>query len=207
MKLYYFPGACSLACHIAMREAGIEPQLEKVDGKTKKTERGADYLPVNPKGYVPTLVLDNGETLTEAAAILQYIADQKPAAKLAPAAGTMQRYRLAEWLNFIATEIHKNHGPLFKFAEKLPDASKQVFKDDLAGRFAWLAKELSGKPYLLGDQFSIADIYLFTVLNWPRYVGMDIGKWPALKEYHQRIGSRPAVQAALMAEGLIKKAA
>jgi glutathione S-transferase len=207
MKLYFFPGACSLACHIALRESGATFDMEKVDGKTKKTASGADYLAVNPKGYVPTLALDDGQKLTEAAAILQYVADQNPAAKLAPAAGSMERYRMIEWLNFIATEIHRNHTPLFKFAEKLPDASKQVFKDDLAGRFEWLAKQLEGKQYLLGDTFSIADIYLFTVLNWPRYVGMDIGKWPALKEYHKRIGSRPAVQAALLAEGLIKKAA
>jgi glutathione S-transferase len=207
MKLYFFPGACSLACHIALREAGATFEMEKVDGKTKKTASGADYLAVNAKGYVPTLALDNGQKLTEAAAILQYIADRNPGAKLAPAAGSMERYRMIEWLNFIATEIHRNHTPLFKFAEKLPDASKQVFKDDLAGRFEWLAKQLEGKQYLLGDTFSVADIYLFTVLNWPRYVGMDIAKWPALKDYHKRIGSRPAVQAALLAEGLIKKAA
>jgi glutathione S-transferase len=207
MKLYFFPGACSLACHIALREAGATFDMEKVDGKTKKTASGADYLSVNPKGYVPTLALDTGQKLTEAAAILQYIADQNPGATLAPAAGTMERYRMIEWLNFIATEIHHNHTPLFKFAEKLPDASKQVFKDDLAGRFEWLAKQLEGKRFLLGDTFSVADIYLFTVLNWPRYVGIDIAKWPALKEYHKRVGSRPAVQAALLAEGLIKKAA
>jgi glutathione S-transferase len=207
MKLYYFPGACSLACHIALREAGLAFEIEKVDGKTKKTAGGADYLAINPKGYVPALVLDDGQKLTEAAAILQYVADRVPAAKLAPAAGTMERYRLIEWLNFIATEIHRNHTPLFKFAEKLSDASKQVFKDDLALRFDWLAKELADKPYLLGERYTIADIYLFTVLNWPRYVGIDIAKWPALKEYHKRIGARPAVQAALMAEGLIKKAA
>jgi glutathione S-transferase len=207
MKLYFFPGACSLACHIALREAGLAFDIEKVDGKSKKTEKGGDYLSVNAKGYVPTLVLDDGQKLTEAAAILQYIADQKPAAKLAPAAGTMERYRMIEWLNFLATEIHRNHTPLFKFAEKLPDASKQVFKDELGVRFDWLSKQLEGKPYLLGDTFSVADIYLFTLLNWPRYVGMDIAKWPVLKDYHKRIAGRPAVQAALMAEGLIKKAA
>src|SRR5581483_9961575 len=134
MKLYFFPGACSLACNIALREAGVAFEMEKVDGKTKKTASGADYLAVNPKGYVPTLVLDDGQKLTEAGAILQWIADQKPAAKLAPAAGTMDRYRVQEWLNFIATEIHRNHTPLFKFAEKLPDASKQVFRDELSGR-------------------------------------------------------------------------
>jgi len=204
MKLYFFPGACSLACNIALREAGVAFEMEKVDGKTKKTASGADYLAVNPKGYVPTLVLDDGQKLTEAGAILQWIADQKPAAKLAPAAGTMDRYRVQEWLNFIATEIHRNHTPLFKFAEKLPDASKQVFRDELSGRFEWLAKELDGKQYLVGDAPTIADIYLFTVLNWPRYVGLDIGKWPALKAYHQRMAGRPAVQAAMKAEGLIK---
>lgn len=207
MKLYYFPGACSLACHIALREAGLAFDLEKVDGKTKKTASGADYLAVNPKGYVPALVLDDGQTLTEAAAILQFVADKASAAKLAPPAGSMLRYRMIEWLIFIATEVHRNHTPLFKFAEKLPDASKQVFKDELDGRFAWIAKQLEGNPYLLGDAFSVADIYLFTILNWPRYIGIDIGKWPTLKDYHKRIGSRPAVQAALMAEGLIKKAA
>jgi glutathione S-transferase len=207
MKLYFFPGACSLACHIALREAGASFDIEKVDMKAKKTESGADYLKLNPKAYVPTLETDNGQKLTEAQVILQYVADQKPAAKLIPAAGTMERYRVMEWLNFVATEIHKGHAPMFRHAEKLPDASKQVFKDDLELRFAWLAKELEGKQYLMGDTFSVADIYLFTVLNWPRYVGLDIGKWPALKAYHQRIASRPAVQAALKAEGLIKAAA
>lgn len=204
MKLYYFPGACSLACHIALREAGFTFDIEKVDTKTRKTAGGADYLALNPKAYVPTLVLDNGQKLSEAAVILQYIADQKPTAKLAPAPATPERYRLLEWLNFIATEIHKSHTPLFKFAEKLPEASKQVFRDDLAGRFDFLAKELEGRQFLMGDTFTIADAYLFTVLNWPRYVGMDIGKWPALKAYQQRIATRPAVQAAMKAEALIK---
>jgi glutathione S-transferase len=203
MELYYFPGACSLACHIALREAGFTFDIEKVDTKAKKTETGADYLAVNPKAYVPTLALDNGQRLSEAAVILQYIADQKPDAKLAPAPGTPERYRLLEWLNFIATELHKGHTPLFCHAS-LPDASKQVFKDDLAMRFDYLATELERKPYLLGDQFTVADAYLFTVLNWPRYVGIDIGKWPALKAYQQRVGARPAVQAAMKAEGLIK---
>ena len=207
MKLYYFPGACSLACHIALRETGAKFDIEKVDMKAKKTEAGSDYLGVNAKGYVPTLQLDNGEKLTEAQVILQYIADQKPAAKLLPAAGAMERYRVLEWLNFVAAEIHKGHTPLFRHGEKLPDASKQPFKDDLEMRFAWLAKHLENRQYLMGDQFTIADIYLFTVLNWPRYVGLDIGKWPALTAYQKRIGARPAVQAALVAEGLIKQAA
>ena len=207
MKLYFFPGACSLACHIALREAGLEFETEKVDTKAKKTAGGADYLAVNPKSYVPTLALNNGQRLSEAAVILQYIADQKPATKLAPAPGTPERYRLMEWLNFIATEIHKTHTPLFKHAEKLPEASKQVFRDELAGRFDFLSRELEGHQYLMGDTFTVADAYLFTVLNWPRYVGMDIGKWPVLKAYQQRIAARPAVQAAMKAEGLIKAAA
>ena len=203
MKLYFFPGACSLACHIALREAGLPFEIEKVDTKAKKTASGADYLALNPKGYVPTLVLDDGQKLTEAAVILQYVADRMPAAKLAPPAGTPERYRLLEWLNFIACEVHKGHTPLFRHAS-LPDASKQPFKDDLAMRFDFLAKELAGKPYLMGDSYTVADAYLFTVLNWPRYVDMDIAKWPALKAYWKRIGARPAVQAALKAEGLTK---
>jgi glutathione S-transferase len=207
MKLYYFPGACSLACHIALHETGAKFEIEKVDMKAKKTAGGFDYLGVNAKGYVPTLELDGGAKLTEAQVILQYLAEQSPAAKLLPASGSLERYRVLEWLNFIAAEIHKGHTPLFRHGEKLPDASKQPFKDDLELRFAWLAQQLEGKQYLMGDQFTIADIYLFTVLNWPRYVGMDIGKWPVLAAYHKRIGGRPAVLAALMAEGLVKKAA
>ena len=207
MKLYFFPGACSIPCHIALHETGAKFEIEKVDTKSKKTAAGSDYLGVNAKGYVPTLELDNGEKLTEAQVILQYVADQKPAAKLLPAAGSMERYRVLEWLNFVAAEIHKGHTPLFRHAEKLPDSSKQPFKDDLEMRFAWLAKHLETKPYLMGDQFTIADIYLFTVLNWPRYVGLDVAKWPALTAFQKRVGGRPAVQAALVAEGLIKKAA
>lgn len=203
MKLYYFPGACSLSCHIALREAGFDPEIEKVDTKTKTTKGGADYGALNPKGYVPTLVLDDGKTLTEATAILQYVADRKPEAKLAPPPGSAERYRLMEWLNFIATEIHKGHTPLFRHAS-LSDEAKQLFKDDLAMRFDYLAKELEGRPYLMGDHYTVADAYLFTVLGWPRYVGIDIGKWPALKAYTQRIAARPAVQAAMKAEGLIK---
>jgi len=204
MKLYFFPGACSLSCNIAMREAGMSFDLEKVDMKAKKTASGGDYAAVNPKSYVPTLQLDNGQKLTEAQVILQYVADQKPAAKLAPAAGTPDRYKMMEWLNFIATEIHKGHAPMFRHGEKLPDTVKQVFKDDLAMRFDWLSKELNGKKYLVGDNFTVADAYLFTVLNWPQYVGMDMGKWPTLQAYSKGIFARPKVQEAMKAEGLIK---
>jgi glutathione S-transferase len=204
MKLYYFPGACSLACDIALREAGLDFEMEKVDTKAKKTASGADYLALNPKGYVPTLVLDDGQTLTEASAILQYIADRKPEAGLAPVPGSIGRYRMLEWLNFIATEIHRGHTPLFRHAAALKDDAKEIFKGDLAQRFDYLAGTLQGKQYLLGDAYSIADAYLYTVLGWPRFVGIDLSRWPVLKDYWQRIGARPAVQAALKAEGLIK---
>lgn len=204
MKLYFFPGACSLSCNIALREAGFTFDMEKVDTKAKKTAGGADYNALNPKGYVPTLVLDDGQKLTEASTILQYVADKKPEAKLAPAAGSPERYRFIEWLNFIATEVHKGHGPLFKHGDKLNDDAKQIFKNDLAERFDYLAKAVDGKRYLVGDNFTVADAYLFTVLNWPKYVGIDIAKWPALKSYSQNIFARPAVQAAMKAEGLIK---
>jgi len=205
MKLYYMPGACSLSPHIALREAGIAFDLVKVDGKTKKTETGADFNAINPKSYVPALELDTGKVLTEGAAILQFIADKKPDAKLAPASGTDERLGLQEWLNFIASEIHKGTGPLFN--AQLPEAWKTVVLDRLAGRYDYLAKHLAANKYVLGDRFSVADAYLFTVINWANFTGIDLGKWPALKEYHARIAARPAVQAALKAEGLLKAAA
>jgi glutathione S-transferase len=202
MKLYYFPGACSLSPHIALREAGLAFDLEKMDPKTKKTEKGADFLKVNPKGYVPALQLDDGEVLTEAAVIVQYIADKKPEARLLPPAGGMERYRAQEWLNYVATEIHKGIGALFN-----PNASdqwKQVLREALAPKFDLLTKRLDGRNYVFGDTFTVIDGYLFTVLGWPQYVGIDLAKWPALKAYSDRIAKRPAVQAALKAEGLIK---
>ncbi len=205
MKLYYFPGACSLACHIAMREAGLNFDLEKVDLKAKKTESGADYTTVNPKGYVPALKLDDGGLLTEAGVIVQYVADKKPEKKLAPATGTPERYRLQEWLNFISTEVHKGTSPLFNPAT--PDAYKQIVMDRLGTRYDYVAKEVAKKTYLMGDTFTVADGYMFTILNWANFVKIDLGKWPALQAYQGRVAARPAVQAALLAEGLIKKAA
>lgn len=202
MKLYFFPGACSLAPHIALREAGMTFDTEKVDLKAKKTASGADYLAVNPKGYVPALTLDNGQTLTEAGAIVQYIADQKPDAKLAPAHGTPERYKLQEWLNFISTEIHKGTSPLFNPAT--PDAYKAMATETLGKRYDYLSKHLEKNQFLLGSQFTVADGYLFTVLNWGKFVGIDIGKWPVLKAFQDRVGSRPKVQDALKAEGLMK---
>src|SRR5688572_6307387 len=205
MKLYFAPGACSPSPHIALREAGLDVKLEKVDLKAKKTETGADYTAVNPKGYVPALQLDSGEVLTEAGTIVQYIADRKPEKKLAPANGTAERYRLQEWLNFLSTEIHKGTSPLFNPAT--PDAYKTIVRDKLALRYDYLAKELAKKPFLMGETFTVADGYLFTLLNWTKFVDIDLAKWPALHAYYGRVAARPAVQEALKAEGLLKAAA
>jgi glutathione S-transferase len=200
MKLYYSPGACSLAPHIAMREAGIPVELSKVDLKAKQYE-GGDYKQVNGKGYVPAIATDAG-VLTEAPVILQYIADQKPDAGLAPKAGSMERYRLQEWLNFITSEMHKGMGNFFNPA--LTDEWRKAVTDRLGIRMDWLAKQLEGKQYLMGDKFSVADAYLFTILNWAAPSKFDLSKWPAITDYHKRVGSRPKVQEALKAEGLVK---
>lgn len=202
MKLYYVPGACSMAPHIALREAGLAFEIDKMDPATRRTEKGEDYLKVNPKGSVPALRLDNGEVLTEVAVVLQYIADQKPGTGLAPAAGSMARYRLAEWLNYISSEVHKQLGPFFN--PKLPPEWRENQVGLLSKRFDILAERLKSHPYLMGDSFTVADAYLFTVLNWCNLLKVDLGKWPALTEYLGRIAARPSVQAALKAEGLAK---
>lgn len=202
MKLYFSPGACSLSPHIVAREAGIPLEMQKVDLKTKQMDGGGDYTQVNAKGYVPALRLDDGSLLTEGPAIVQYLADSKPESGLAPQAGTMERYRLQEWLNFISTEIHKQFSPLFN-----PQASadwKAAGQDNLARRFAWITQQLAGKTYLMGDRFTVADAYLFTVLNWCQWVEIDLAKWPVLKAYADRVAARPKVQEALKAEGLLK---
>jgi glutathione S-transferase len=202
MKLYYSPGACSLSPHIVLLEAGLPFSMEKTNLKSKKTETGADYLTINPKGSVPALQLDDGQVLTEGPAVVQYLADLKPDSGLAPRAGTMERYRLMELLNFISTELHKNFSPLFN-----PDASadwKKAVTENLAKRFDWLSGYLGGKKYLTGETFTVADAYLYTVLGWTRHVGIDLTKWPALEAYQSRVGHRPKVQEALKAEGLIK---
>jgi glutathione S-transferase len=205
MQLYYSPGACSLASHITLREAGLPVDLKKTDTKTKKLEDGADYFAVNSKGAVPALRLDDGQILTEGPAILQYLADQKPESKLAPKAGTLERYRLLEWLNFITSEIHKSFSPLFNPAA---DAKvKEYTTQNLEKKFDWLNKQLTGKQYLTGDNFTIADAYLFVVANWSNFVGIDLGRWPALKAFQDRVAARPKVQEAMAAEGLLKKAA
>lgn len=202
MKLYFSPGACSLSPHIALEEAGLPYQAERVDLKGKKTASGGDYLAVNPKGQVPVLQLDDGSLLTEGPAIVQYIADQAPAKALAPAYGTLARYRLMEWLNFITSELHKGFTPLFNPA--FPEDGKTIQRENLSRRFDWLDAELSQRTYLMGEQFTVADGYLFTVLGWGKYVGIDLARWPALVAYTQRVGARPGVHAALVAEGLAK---
>lgn len=201
MKLYYMPGACSLASHIALREAGADFTLEKVDPKEKKTERGSDYRAINPKGYVPALALDDGEVLTEGAAILQFIADRNPNAALAPAAGTLARARLQEQLNYVAAELHKAFSPLFNPA--LPDSERAAVKERIGQKLDFIETLLSdGRSYLVGDRFSVADAYLFTVVNWTGHTGIDLERWPHLAAFQQRIAARDTVQAALKAEGL-----
>jgi glutathione S-transferase len=202
MKLYFAPGACSLAPHIVLRELGLPYTAFEVNLKEGRAEDGSEYRRINPKGYVPTLVLDDGERLTEVAVLLQYLADRAPSAGLAPANGTMERYRLQEWLNFISAEIHKGYGPLWPAST--PDEEKQRARARLGGRFDWLSEQLAASPYLMGERFTVADAYLLTVLNWGPWTGIDLGKWPVLQAYAARIAARPAVQAALKAEGLIK---
>jgi glutathione S-transferase len=202
MKLYYFSGACSLASNIALREAGLPFELVKVDRRTRKAADGLDYNEVNPKGYVPALTLDNGEVLTENVAVLQYIADRNPASKLAPPAGTMERYRLVEWLAFISSEIHKNFSPLFR--EDAPEETKQYVRKVLGNRLEYLNRAIGNRPFLMGEQFTVADAYLFTVLGWSRHLNFDLGKWPQLQRYVERVGARPQVVEALTAERLVK---
>jgi len=201
MKLYYAPGACSLSPHIVAREAGLPLTLVRVDNKNKRTEAGEDYRAIQPKGYVPLLELDNGERLSEGPAIVQYLADLAPAARLVPPNGTFERYRLQEWLNFITSEIHKQFSPLFDAT--MPEEAKEKFRKKLAARFDWLAGRLEGREYLTGS-FSVADAYLFVVLGWAQFTGPELARWPVLQQYVARIAARPHVQEALKAEGLLQ---
>ena len=203
MKLYYAPGACSLAPHIALSEAGLAYTTERVDLRAHTYGTGADYYGVNPKGYVPVLELDNGERLTEVAVILQYIADRKPGT-LAPAFGSLERYRQMEWLNFVATELHKGLAPLWK--PTTPEDYKPVVMDAVGRRFDFVAQTLRDRPYLTGDRFSIADAYLFTIANWHQFLKFDLARWPALEAFQARVAARPAVHAVLVAEHLVKPA-
>lgn len=202
MKLYFSPGACSLSPHIVLREAGLAFDLARVDLRSKRLSDGSDYRQVNPKGYVPALELDDGQLLTEGPAIVQYLADLRPESKLAPQAGTLERYRLQEWLTFIGTELHKNFSPLFD--PTTPEGTREAVKNRLAARFDLVEKHLENRAFVLGDTFTAADAYLFTVLRWPAHLGIDLAKWPALQAYVERVGARPAVQAALQAEGVKK---
>ncbi|NWE39495.1 glutathione transferase GstA [Pseudomonas yamanorum] len=198
MKLYFSPNACSLASHIVLRELALPFELIRVDNQKKLTADGDDFLQINPKGYVAALQLDNGEVLTEGAAILQYLADQVPAAGLVPVNGSWERVRLQEWLNFVSSEIHGGLGVLFKDA--IPAEVKALFKATLFKRFAVLVQTLERQDYLLGAQYSVADAYLFVVLRWAAFFDIDLQQWPALAKFQQRIGERPAVIAALAAE-------
>ena len=200
MKLYFSPGACSLAPHIALEESGLPYSTKRVDLKTHKLADGSDYYTINPKGYVPLLELDDGTRLSEVAVILQYVADRMPG-KLAPVFGTIDRYQLMEWLNFIATEVHKQFSPLWHPA---PEATQQAQREKLAKRFELVAKTLAARPYLMGEEFTIADAYLFTLLRWAGPLKVDLAPFPALTQYVERIAARPAVHAALVAEGLAK---
>ena len=203
MKLYFSPGACSLSPHIVLHELGLPFEAVQVDLKTKRLKDGADFWKINPKGYVPALQIDDGAVLTEGPAIVQYLADQKPTAGLAPANGTFARYRLQEWLNFISTELHKQFSPLFNPASS--DALKQAQQERLAERFREIVAAMGAAPYLLGDQFTVADAYLYTVLTWAGIVGVDLRPFPALQAFMQRVEARPAVKATLAAERVAKK--
>lgn len=202
MKLYYSPGACSLSPHIALEETGLPYEAVLAPTKTKVLPDGSDYRKVNPLGYVPFLVLQDGTGLREGPAIVQYIADQAPASKLASPNGSIARYQLQSWLNFIGTEIHKGFSPLFNPA--LDDGAKAVFKARLIERLTWVDGELAGKTYLMGDDFTVADGYLFTVTNWAQPMGIDLAPLANLVAYRARVAARPAVQAAMRAEGLLK---
>ena len=204
MKLYYSPAACALAPHIALSETGLPYRTALVDLKKHTLADGSDYYRINPKGYVPLLELDDGTRLSEVSVILQYIADRRPGT-LAPVFGTMERYRLMEWLNFIATELHKQFGPLWD--PSTPDVVRASQKAKLATRFELIAKTLEAQPYLTGESFTIADAYLFTVLNWAPMLKVELAPFPALQHFQARVAARPAVHAALVAEGLVRKEA
>ena len=202
MKLFYSPGACSLSPHIALKESGLAFEAVAAPTKTHQLADGTDYYTINPLGYVPLLVLDDGTKLREGPAIVQYIADQVPAKNLAPANGTLARYQLQSWLTFVGMELHAKFGPLFN--PDTPDAVKASNKERLAGRLKWVDGELAGKQYLMGDTYTVADGYLFTVSNWAQYVGIELAGYPNLVAYRARVGARPAVIEAMKAEGLIK---
>ena len=202
MKLYYSPGACSLSPHIVLQEAGLPYEKIKADTKTKVLPDGTDYKTINPLGYVPLLELDDGTRITEGPAIVQYIADRVPDKRLAPPNGTLDRIKLQTWLNFVTSELHKGFSPLFNPA--MPEEAKKIFRERLATRFAHLDKQLNGNDYLMGKDFSVADAYAFVVSNWAGRVDVDLSPYANVLAWRKRVGARPAVQAAMKAEGLIK---
>ena len=201
MKLYYSPGACSLSPHIVLRESGLAFDLVRTSTKTHKMDDGTDFYTINPKGAVPVLEIANGERLTEGPAIVQYIADQVPQKQLVPPAGTMARYRVQEWLNYITSELHKAFGMLF--VPTVPADAKELFKVWIAHRLKWVDSQLAGKQFLTGDTFTVADAYLYTVVNWTKHVGISTDELPNLLAFMARVGARPAVGEALKAEGLV----
>lgn len=201
MKLYYGPGACSLAPHIVAREAGISLTLDRIDWKNGKFESGETVADVNPKGYIPVIRLDDGSTFTETGAMIQYLADQNPGSGLAPAAGTMARYRLMEWINFISTELHKGFGPLWRADN--PQSVKDNAIAALNKRFAYLDAHFAKHAFLMGETFTAADAYLFTIVNWTNFHKLSIATYPKLVDFMARVAARPTVQAAMKAEGLI----
>jgi glutathione S-transferase len=202
IKLYYSPGACSLSPHIALCESGLQFEIEKVDTKSKKTASGGDFLAVSPNGYVPALKIAEGKVITEGPAIVQWIADQAPQTHLAPANGTWERTQLQQWLNFISTEIHKTYSPLF--SPEVPDAYKTMTKEKLFKRYAYVNDYLKGKQFLVGNNFTVADGYLFTVTNWANFLKLDLSEYREVAAFSDRVNSRPKVLQALKAEGLVK---
>ncbi len=204
MKLYFAPGTCALSPHIALLESGLPFELERVHLGTRKTASGIDFTMINPKSYVPALQLDNGVVLTEGPAVTQYIADLVPQKNLAPAAGTIERYQLMEWMNFISTELHKGFSPLFK--KEMPLEAKEIIRAALVNRIGFVASSLQHSTYLTSEHFTIADAYLFTVLSWAAPMKIELASWPAVVSFMNRVGDRPTVKAALEAEGMPKKA-
>lgn len=204
MKLFYSPGSCAMSPHIVLSEAGGAYALERVDLATKTTETGRPLEEINPQDAVPVLLLDGGETLTEGAAIVQYIADQRPEAGLLPPAGTFARAKVQQWLNYIATEMHKAHVPFFK--ANYPQSSKDIAMANVKQAYDYVSKALSDRPYLLGETFTVADAYLFTIVNWHKFIGLDLSSWPVLVAYQARISARPAVRKAMREEGLLESA-
>ena len=200
MKLYYSPGACSLSPHLVLREAGLAFEPVMAPTKTHKLEDGTDYYTINPLGYVPMLELDDGTRLREVPAVMQYIADQVPQKNLAPASGTLPRYRLQEWLNFISSELHRNYSPLFNAA--MPDEGKKLARDKIGKRYEWLNGQLEGRDWLQGEHFGVADAYLFAVTRWAKGQNIDLAPYPNVKAHFERVLARPAVQEAMKVEGL-----